>query len=110
VPVDWVEDPDSRVDVMATALGDLRGVVRLSLATPLPRFVLIGILSTLAYGVLYLAMRGLVGAGAADGLALALTASGNTAANRRFTFGIRGRARLLREHLAALPCLRLRWG
>jgi len=29
VPVDWVDDPDSRVDVLATALGDLRGVVRL---------------------------------------------------------------------------------
>jgi putative flippase GtrA len=28
VPVDWFEDPDSRVDVVATALDDLRGVVR----------------------------------------------------------------------------------
>ncbi|SNQ50120.1 Glycosyl transferase [Frankia canadensis] len=29
VPVDWVDDPDSRVDVVATALADLKGVVRL---------------------------------------------------------------------------------
>jgi len=29
VPVDWVDDPDSRVDVVATALADLRGVRRL---------------------------------------------------------------------------------
>jgi glycosyltransferase involved in cell wall biosynthesis len=29
VPVDWVDDPDSRVDVVATALDDLRGVWRL---------------------------------------------------------------------------------
>jgi glycosyltransferase involved in cell wall biosynthesis len=29
VPVDWVEDADSRVDVIATALADLRGVGRL---------------------------------------------------------------------------------
>jgi len=28
VPVDWVDDPDSRVDVVATAKADLRGVVR----------------------------------------------------------------------------------
>ncbi len=28
VPVDWVDDPDSRVDVVATALEDLKGVVR----------------------------------------------------------------------------------
>ena len=29
VPVDWVDDPDSRVDVVRTALDDLRGVLRL---------------------------------------------------------------------------------
>ncbi len=28
VPVDWVDDPDSRVDIVATALADLKGVVR----------------------------------------------------------------------------------
>lgn len=28
VPVDWVDDPDSRVDVVATALEDLKGIVR----------------------------------------------------------------------------------
>ncbi len=30
VPVDWVDDPDSRVDVLRTALDDLRGIRRLS--------------------------------------------------------------------------------
>jgi glycosyltransferase involved in cell wall biosynthesis len=29
VPVDWVDDPDSRVDIVATALSDLRGIARL---------------------------------------------------------------------------------
>ena len=29
VPVDWVDDPDSRVDIVATAVADLKGVVRL---------------------------------------------------------------------------------
>ena len=29
VPVDWVDDPDSRVDIVATALADLRGMMRL---------------------------------------------------------------------------------
>ena len=28
VPVDWVDDPDSRVDVVSTALADLRGIAR----------------------------------------------------------------------------------
>jgi len=31
VPVDWVEDTDSRVDIVSTALADLRGVARLAL-------------------------------------------------------------------------------
>jgi glycosyltransferase involved in cell wall biosynthesis len=31
VPVDWVDDPDSRVDIVATALGDLRGITRVGL-------------------------------------------------------------------------------
>src|SRR5665648_666527 len=29
VPVDWVDDPDSRVDIVPTAMADLRGVSRL---------------------------------------------------------------------------------
>jgi hypothetical protein len=33
VPVDWVDDPDSRVDVLRTAADDLRGVARLALQT-----------------------------------------------------------------------------
>jgi putative flippase GtrA len=32
VPVDWVDDPDSRVDLVATALADLRGVARVGRA------------------------------------------------------------------------------
>jgi hypothetical protein len=31
VPVDWADDPDSRVQIVATAWGDLRGVARLLL-------------------------------------------------------------------------------
>jgi putative flippase GtrA len=100
VPVDWVDDPDSRVDIVQTALGDLRGVARLLAASHIVRFAAIGVLSTLAYGALYLAMRAPLGAGAANALALALTAVGNTQANRRFTFGLSGRERLLRQHAA----------
>ena len=29
MPVDWVDDPDSRVDVVRTATDDLKGVVRM---------------------------------------------------------------------------------
>jgi glycosyltransferase involved in cell wall biosynthesis len=30
VPVDWVDDPDSRVDIVPTVLADLKGVVRMA--------------------------------------------------------------------------------
>ena len=51
-------------------------------------------LSTIAYGLPFLALRRPLGAAGANALALAVTAIGNTAANRRVTFGIRGRAGL----------------
>jgi glycosyltransferase involved in cell wall biosynthesis len=48
VPVDWVEDPDSRVDLVRTALDDLRGMARVA-RRQLPSFAAIGRASTLAY-------------------------------------------------------------
>jgi putative flippase GtrA len=100
VPVDWIDDPDSRVDIVSTALSDLRGVVRLGFAGAIPRFLAIGVVSTVAYALLYLALRGSLGSGAANALALAVTAVANTQANRRLTFRIRGRAGLMRQHAA----------
>lgn len=98
VPVDWVDDPDSRVDIVATALADLRGVARLAAAGPVARFMAVGLASTLAYALLFLLLHGLVGPAVANAVSLAVTAVGNTAANRRFTFGVRGREGLLRQH------------
>jgi putative flippase GtrA len=62
------------------------------------RFMAVGVASTSAYAVLYLALRGSLGAAGANAVALALTAVANTAANRRVTFRVRGRAGLLRQH------------
>ena len=98
VPVDWVDDPDSRVQIVRTALDDLRGVARLAADAPLARFLGIGVLSTIAYALLFLLLHGPLGAAGANAAALAITAVGNTAANRRLTFGIRGREHLLRHH------------
>jgi putative flippase GtrA len=99
VPVDWIDDPDSRVRIVRTALDDLRGVARLMADTPVARFAGIGVVSTLAYPLLFLLLRAPLDAAGANALALALTAVGNTAANRRLTFGIRGRAQLVRDHV-----------
>ncbi len=131
VPVDWIDDPDSRVDILATAIEDLKGCWRVGRALTtgaLPlrdlqaalgreplvpgvprgmvgqmvRFGLIGIASTIAFALLYLSLHPALGAQAANLTALLLTALANTAANRAFTFGIRGRSGAARHHIHGL--------
>jgi putative flippase GtrA len=105
VPVDWTDDPHSTVDITATAIDDLRGVIRLMrpshLARQIGQFTVIGVLSTLAYLALYLLLRSGLGAFAANGVALGATAVANTAANRRITFGVSQRRGMLRHHVLA---------
>jgi len=126
VPVDWIDDPDSRVNITSTALADLRGVWRLArhrrsvvlngfeapsvrpgLGGQVGRFAAIGAVSTLAYVALYSLVRTIEPAALANAVALIATTVGNTAANRRLTFGLRGRADLVRDHLAGLAGLGL---
>ena len=110
VPVDWTDDPDSRVDIVSTAIADLKGVARLfrdrTSATSFRRQVLtfaaIGVLSTLAYAALYLLLRDGIGAQASNALALLITAIANTAANRRFTFDVRGSHGTIRHQAQGL--------
>ena len=101
VPVDWVDDADSRVDIVRTVVDDLRGVARLYRSQFL-RFGAIGVVSTLAYLLLYLALRQGISPQPANAIALLVTAIANTAANRRLTFGVRGRDGALRHHLQGL--------
>ncbi|MCG2803699.1 MAG: bifunctional glycosyltransferase family 2/GtrA family protein [Cellulomonas sp.] len=140
VPVDWVDDPDSRVDIVATATADLLGIARLlrdlgagripldevrahlqldrtvtatgrdgRLLGQLLRFAVIGAISTAAYALLYVVLAGPWGAQAANVTALAVTAVANTAANRAFTFGIRGRGRALVHQSQGLAVFGLAW-
>jgi putative flippase GtrA len=137
VPVDWIDDPDSRVKVVSTAVADIRGIIRLGtglargtisvpmlgspsplgrqergrpasggrpgeIASQLARFVAVGVASTLAFVVLYLLLRQAMSAQAANAVSLLVTAIANTAVNRRFTFGIRGRAQAGRHQLRGL--------
>jgi len=101
VPVDWVDDPDSRVDIVRTARADLRGVARLWAGAPIVRFMGIGLVSTAAYALLLVALRSPLGVQAANAASLAITAVANTQANRRLTFGIQGRPSLVRHHVMA---------
>jgi putative flippase GtrA len=109
VPVDWVDDPDSRVDIVTTALDDLRGVARLLVERMRGRFgrqvasfLAVGVASTLAYLGLYLSLRAAVPALVANAVSLAVTTVANTAANRRFTFGIRDRHDRFRQQLQGI--------
>ncbi|WP_067571435.1 bifunctional glycosyltransferase family 2/GtrA family protein [Nocardia acidivorans] len=131
VPVDWIDDPDSRVDIVDTARKDLRGIWRvgralgsgrlpindlraaigreplvegvpLGMVGQLVRFGMVGIASTLAYLLLYVLLQSITGAQLANFLALLITAIGNTAANRAFTFGVRGSAQAVSHQLQGL--------
>lgn len=126
IPVDWIDDTDSRVDIAATAMADLRGVGRLlagfatgripvasiaaqldsgtaaprqSLLRQVVRFATIGIASTIAYLLIFSGLNPHIGAQAANFTALITTAVANTAANRRYTFGIRGASHAARHQL-----------
>jgi putative flippase GtrA len=66
------------------------------------RFIVVGVASTAAFVVLYLLFRGMMAAQAANAASLLLTAIANTAVNRRFTFGIRGRMNAARHQLRGL--------
>jgi putative flippase GtrA len=72
------------------------------LAGQVGAFVGIGIVSTAAYVVLYGSLRIMLTAIASNAIALFVTAVGNTAANRRLTFGVRDRASMLRDQVAGL--------
>jgi putative flippase GtrA len=100
VPVDWVDDPDSRVDIVRTAVDDLRGIARLG--NDVSRFALVGVGSTILYLLAFLALRAAMAPLAANAAALAISAVTNTAANRRFTFGRRGREGLVTHHFQGL--------
>jgi len=127
VPVDWVDDPDSRVNVVGTATTDLKGVWRMlgrtfsgkasvesardlrdddgyepDLASQLVRFASIGVVSTLVFALLFWLLVEPLGPWLADIVALGVCTVANTAANRRLTFATHGRAGRTRHYLGGL--------
>ncbi|GGY72378.1 bifunctional glycosyltransferase family 2/GtrA family protein [Streptomyces omiyaensis] len=80
---------------------DLTGVPG-GLARQLVGFCVVGVLSTLFYLALYSLFRLGAGAQIANAAALLVSAVANTAANRRLTFGVRGRDRAVRHQAQGL--------
>ncbi len=112
VAVDWIDDPDTRVQIVSTASEDLRGVWRLvrdrsdcSRPTPadpvevdgsafeslhqLARYASVGIVSSIAYLTIFLLLSESLGMFAANLVAAATTATANTLAHAWFTFRAR---------------------
>ncbi|THA59348.1 glycosyltransferase [Streptomyces sp. A1136] len=96
------------LDRLARPFGDdprdrtaLPGVPR-GLARQLLGFCAVGLLSTLLYLALYSVFRISAGPQVANAAALLLSAVANTSANRRLTFGVRGRARALHHQAQGL--------
>lgn len=109
VPVDWVDDPDSRVDVRSTAMTDLRGIGRMfwrfargrgdvdlgpyereplveDFGRQTVTFALIGGVATLVSLVIFLVLRDPIGAVWANIVGFSATVVANSWANRRWTF------------------------
>jgi glycosyltransferase involved in cell wall biosynthesis/putative flippase GtrA len=141
IPVDWVDDLGTTVNIRSAAVDDLRGILRMvmmgvrgrlpvhdltaqfsrrrpgpdlpgvptALAGHLFRFVTVGLLSTLGFLGLFLGLRHPLGGQVANAVALSLTVLGNSALNRRYTFGIVGRSDLTRHQLRCLAtfCVQL---
>lgn len=71
----------------------------------LTRFTGVGVVCTLSSLTLYALCRPWLGAQAANAAALIITSVMNTSLNRRFTFRVRGTAKLAQDHLNGLVAL-----
>ena len=139
VPVDWTDDPDSRVRLLPTVAADLRGIARLgtglglgTITVPrLGREPLAGPAARLARPRACAARRRCSPRWAPSArpptwcctcccgrsrrpswptsISLLVTAVANTAANRRFTFGLRGRGGAARHQARGLAAFGAGW-
>ncbi len=139
VPVDWIDDPNSSVAIAGTAMNDIKGMIRMresfkkyapqldkiyaefgrkpflpgkpaSMFGQIVKFGIVGVVSTLAYGLLYLLFSLVTGAQVANFMALLVTTIANTAANRKFTFGINGRHGAVKNQFQGILVFLLAWG
>jgi putative flippase GtrA len=130
VPVDWIDDPDSRVSIGSTALTDLKGVLRMFVRFARGRgdvdlgvqrreplvedfgrqtvtFALIGAVATAVSLGIFVLLRNPIGAVWANVIGFSATVLGNSWANRRWTFRPRRDSGRWRRRLLTLALLAL---
>ncbi|MDR6623663.1 GtrA family protein [Sinomonas atrocyanea] len=83
----------------------LRKSWRVPVVRQLTRFTGVGVVCTLSSLALYALCRPWLGAQTANAVALIITSVMNTSLNRRFTFLVRGTAKLAQDHLNGLVAL-----
>lgn len=133
-PTTWIDDPDSSVDVVHTALDDLAGMWRLrtsrkvtdadlervarssgreparpNTGSQIMHFIDVGVLSTLLYSVGFLVLSSVLTAGWANLTALFLSTVVNTSLNRRHSFGARSPRHALSHQVKGLAVFGLCW-
>ena len=124
VPVTWIDDPDSRVNVKQTAADDLKGVARVArrfwrgegdvsfepgarrkvtddFGRRFVTFGIIGAISTIISLTVFIALRGPLGPVSANVVAVSSTALANTWGHRRYTVGRGGPAHRLGHYIGA---------
>ncbi|WP_333619406.1 glycosyltransferase [Dietzia sp.] len=136
VPVDWYDDPDSRVDVVGTALDDIKGVLRVRralrrgdlpvddirarLGRTMPsaqtggqviRFAVVGAFTTVLHlgGFALLGVLDILPAQSANLVALLLATVINTSLNRSWTFNVVSRRGAVWHQLQGLVILGITW-
>ena len=131
---DWTDDPDSSVDVVATALEDVKGMVRMrrellrdelpvdqiaanvgrrpalpNTGTQILHFVDVGIVCTIVYSLAFLLLGHLMPVAVGNLLALLVSAVLNTALNRRYSFGAQNPRHMLSHHAKGIAVFALCW-
>ncbi len=93
-----------------TAAAETQTTPRSALRLQVIRFAGVGLMSTVVHLGLFAALLSIGLAGQpANGLSLVIATLANTAANRRWTFGIAGRERVVTHHGQALLVFAITW-
>src|ERR1700745_2021616 len=100
--------PPAQVEIVIPVRNEARDLapsvrrLHAEVASQAARFIVVGAASTAAFVLLYLLLRGVMTAQAANAASLLVTAIANTAAHPRFTLRIRARTHAPRHQLRGL--------
>jgi putative flippase GtrA len=107
VPGDQIETAPAESD--PTERRTIVEFLRRPVSVQVLRFCAVGIACTTAYALMYLSLHPLIGAQAANFISMLTAAVLNTAANRAFTFRLRGQRMIVLHHLQGIAVFAFGW-